>query len=81
MRRIIQVKRPNFFLFFMLPLRVERTSENMEKENYILSNISFCHDGDNEDSRLLGYNLCSRVNMYRRFSRSCVFASLDWTHA
>jgi len=51
----------------------------MEKENYILSNISVCHDGDNEDSRLLGYNISSRVHMYRHFRRSCVFASLDWT--
>jgi hypothetical protein len=81
MRRIIQVKRLNFSLFFVLPLRVGRTSKNIEKENYILSHILFCHDGDNEDSRLLGYNICSRVNMYRRFSRSCVFASLDWTLA
>ena len=44
----------------MLLLRVERTSENMEKENY----ISVCHDGDDEYSRRFGYNVCSRVNKY-----------------
>jgi len=60
MRRIIQANRCNF----MLLLREERTSEIMEKENYILSNISVCHDGDNEDSRRFEYNICSRVNMY-----------------
>lgn len=48
----------------MLLLRVERTSENMEKENCILSTISVCHGGDNEDSRRFEYSICSRVNMY-----------------
>jgi hypothetical protein len=54
----------------MLPLRVERTSENMEKENYVPSKISVCLDGDNEDNRLLCFNICSRVNICRHFRGS-----------
>jgi hypothetical protein len=43
----------------------------MEKENYVLSNISVSHGSDSEDNVLFGYNICSRVAMYRRFRGSC----------